>query len=167
MAEIGFAQAGLARFAGPGRWNDPDMLEIGNGGMNAEEYRTHMSLWAILAAPLLAGNDLTSMTPETIALLTNRGVIAVDQDRLGKQGDRVSEEGPIEIWARPLADGSKAVGVFNRLATPLSATVDFRQLGFDGAVQMRDIWQMKDLGSMNVPYTVTVQPHGVVFLRVK
>ena len=115
MAEIGFGQAGLSRFAGPGHWNDPDMLEVGNGGMTAEEYRTHMSLWAILAAPLLAGNDLTTMTPETIAILTNRDVIAVDQDPAGKQGDRVSAEGPIEIWARSLADGSKAVGVFNRL----------------------------------------------------
>lgn len=167
MAEIGFAQAGLARFAGPGHWNDPDMLEVGNGGMNAEEYRTHMSLWAILAAPLLAGNDLTTMTPETIALLTNRAVIAVDQDKLGKQGDRISEEGPIEIWARPLADGSKAVGVFNRLATPLTATVDFRQLGFNGTVQVRNIWQEKDLGAMMGSYTLTVQPHGVVLLRVK
>jgi alpha-galactosidase len=167
MAEIGFAQAGLARFAGPGHWNDPDMLEVGNGGMKAEEYRTHLSLCAILAAPLLAGNDLTTMTPETIALLTNREVIAVDQDKLGKQGDRVSEEGPIEIWARPMADGSEAVGVFNRLDAPLSAIVDFRQLGFDAAVQVRDIWEGKDLGAMKDPYTVTVQPHGVVLLRVK
>jgi alpha-galactosidase len=167
MAEIGFAQAGLARFAGPGHWNDPDMLEVGNGGMKAEEYRTHMSLWAILAAPLLAGNDLTTMTPETIALLTNREVIAVDQDRLGTQGDRVSEEGPIEIWARPLADGAKAVGVFNRLDTPLSATVDFQLLGFNGAVQVRDIWQEKNMGTLRGPYAVTVQPHGVVFLRVR
>ena len=167
MADIGFGQAGLARFAGPGHWNDPDMLEVGNGGMKPDEYRTHMSLWAILAAPLLAGNDLTTMTPETIALLTNREVIAVDQDRLGKQGDRVTEEGPIEVWARPLADGAKAVGVFNRLSKPLAATVDFRQLGFSGAVQVRDIWEAKDLGTMKDPYTVTVQPHGVVFLRVK
>ena len=126
-----------------------------------------MSLWAILAAPLLAGNDLTTMTPETIALLTNREVIAVDQDKLGKQGDRISEEGPIEIWARALADGSEAVGVFNRLDKPLSASVDFKQLGFDDAVQVRDIWEGKDLGAMKNPYTVSLQPHGVVFLRVK
>lgn len=167
MAEIGFGQAGLARFAGPGHWNDPDMLEVGNGGMNPEEYRTHMSLWAILAAPLLAGNDLTTMTPETIAMLTNREVIAVDQDRLGKQGDRVSAEGPIEIWARPLADGAKAIGVFNRHATALTETIDFRQLGFTKPVQVRDIWQAKDLGGMSAPFTVTVPPHGVVFLRVR
>jgi alpha-galactosidase len=107
------------------------------------------------------------MTPETISLLTNREAIAVDQDRLGKQGDRVSAEGPIEIWARPLADGSKAVGVFNRHATAITATVDFKQLGFHKSVQVRDIWQTKDLGTMKEPYTVQVPAHGVVFLRVK
>ena len=130
MADIGFGQAGLARFAGPGHWNDPDMLEVGNGGMNADEYRTHMSLWAILAAPLLAGNDLSTMTPETIALLTNRDVIAVDQDAAGREGDRVSAEGPIEVWARPLADGSRAVGIFNRHQLPLTVHVDLRSVGF-------------------------------------
>jgi alpha-galactosidase len=167
MATIGFSQAGLARFAGPGHWNDPDMLEVGNGGMSLDEYRTHISLWAILAAPLLAGNDLTTMTPETIALLTNREAIAIDQDKLGRQGDRVSAVGPIEIWARSLADNSKAVGVFNRHEVPLSAIVDFRQLGFRGAAKVRDIWNAKDLGLMTDTYTVTVPPHGVVFLRVE
>ncbi|MEO8736788.1 MAG: glycoside hydrolase family 27 protein [Edaphobacter sp.] len=166
MAEIGFGQAGLSRFAGPGHWNDPDMLEVGNGGMSAEEYRTHMSLWAILAAPLLAGNDLATMTPETIALLTNRDVIAVDQDAAGKQGDRVSAEGPIEIWSRTLADGSKAVGIFNRQPSALSTQVDFRTLGFTHAVKARDLWLSKDLGTLNAPYTVTVPGHGVLFLRV-
>jgi alpha-galactosidase len=166
MAEIGFSQAGLARFAGPGHWNDPDMLEVGNGGMSLDEYRTHMSLWAILAAPLLAGNDLSTMTPETIALLTNRGVIDVDQDSAGKQGDRVSAEGPIEIWTRPLADGSKAVGIFNRHPKPLTARVDFSALGFTGAVKAKDLWQAKDLGSISKPYTVTVPGHGVLLLRV-
>ncbi len=166
MAEIGFSQAGLARFAGPGHWNDPDMLEVGNGGMSLDEYRTHMSLWAILAAPLLAGNDLSTMTPETIALLTNRGVIDVDQDSAGKQGNRVSAEGPIEIWTRPLADGSKAVGIFNRHPKPLTARVDFSALGFTGAVKAKDLWQAKDLGSISKPYTVTVPGHGVLLLRV-
>jgi alpha-galactosidase len=166
MAEIGFSQAGLARFAGSGHWNDPDMLEVGNGGMNADEYRTHMSLWAILAAPLLAGNDLSTMTPETAAMLTNRDVIAVDQDAAGKQGDRVSAEGPIEIWVRPLADGSKAVGVFNRHPGPLAAKVDFSKLGFAHAVKARDIWQAKDLGTISAPYTATIPGHGVLFLKV-
>jgi alpha-galactosidase len=167
MAEIGFSQAGLARFAGPGHWNDPDMLEVGNGGMNTEEYRTHMSLWAILAAPLLAGNDLSKMTPETVALLTNKDVIAVDQDPAGKQGDRVWAEGPIEVWSRTLADGSKAVGVFNRHPSVMTATVDFKKLGFAGPVKAKDLWQGKDLEASAAPITVKVPGHGVVFLRVR
>jgi len=166
MEQIGFSQAGLSRFAGPGHWNDPDMLEVGNGGMTAEEYRTHMSLWAILAAPLLAGNDLTTMTPETIAILTNRDVIAIDQDAAGKQGDRASAEGPIEIWTRSLADGSKAVGVFNRHPSALTTEVDFSKLGFKGAVKAKDLWLEKDLGSISSPYKVTVPGHGVLLLRI-
>jgi alpha-galactosidase len=167
METIGFSQAGLSRFASPGHWNDPDMLEVGNGGMNTDEYRTHMSLWAILAAPLLAGNDLTSMTPETVALLTNKEVIAVDQDRAGRQGDRVSAVGPIEIWVRPLADGSKAVGIFNRHPGPLSASVDFKkQLGFNHVVKVRDLWQQKNLENPGNSFTAKIPGHGVVFLRV-
>ena len=167
MSQIGFGQAGLARFAGPGHWNDPDMLEVGNGGMNEDEYKTHMSLWAILAAPLLAGNDLTKMTPETVALLTNKEVIAVDQDPAGKQGDRVAEEGPIEVWAKPLADGSKAVGIFNRHHLTLTAHVDFRALGFAHPVKARDLWSGKDLGQVGPEYSVQVPAHGVLFLKVK
>src|SRR5271170_1263174 len=166
MAEIGFGQAGLGRFAGPGHWNDPDMLEVGNGGMTAEEYRTHMSLWAILAAPLLAGNDLSAMSRETLALLTNREVLAIDQDSAGKEGDRFSAEGPTEIWVRPLGDGSKAVGLFNRHSGPLDMQVDFRELGFKGAVKVRDVWAAKELGSMRGTYKVQVAGHGVILLRV-
>ena len=114
MAEIGFNQNGLEKFAGPGHWNDPDMLEVGNGGMNEDEYRTHFSLWAMLAAPLIAGNDLNKMTPYTVEILTNREVIAVDQDPAGKQGFRIAQEGPFEVWMKPMADGSKVVGLFNR-----------------------------------------------------
>ncbi len=166
MEQIGFSQAGLAKFAGPGHWNDPDMLEVGNGGMNLDVYRTHMSLWAILAAPLLAGNDLTTMSPETIALLTNREVIAIDQDRAGKQGDRVHAEGPMEIWARTLADGSRAVGLFNRHPQPMNMQVDFRELGFKSVVKVRDIWAAKDLGLIQSSYQTSVPGHGVVLLRV-
>jgi alpha-galactosidase len=166
MAEIGFGQAGLGRFAGPGHWNDPDMLEVGNGGMTADEYRTHMSLWAILAAPLLAGNDLSTMTPETVSLLTNHDVIAVDQDAAGKQGDRVSAEGPVEVWARSLADGSKAVGIFNRQHAALVARVDFASMGFKGAVKAWDLWQEKELGRINGLFVIKVPAHGVVFLKV-
>jgi len=166
MATIGFGQAGLGKFAGPGHWNDPDMLEVGNGGMTAEEYRTHMSLWAILAAPLLAGNDLSAMSRETLALLTNREVLAIDQDSAGKEGDRFSAEGPTEIWVRPLGDGSKAVGLFNRHSGPLDMQVDFRELGFKGAVKVRDVWAAKELGSMRGTYKVQVAGHGVILLRV-
>ena len=165
MAEIGFGQAGLARFASPGHWNDPDMLEVGNGGMTLDEYRTHMSLWAILAAPLLAGNDLSTMTPETIALLTNKGVIAVDQDTAGKQGDRINSEGPIEVWSSSLTDGSKAVAVFNRHQTALVAHVDLRKLGYKGPVRAYDLWLNKDAGTLGEKYDVKVPAHGVVFLK--
>jgi alpha-galactosidase len=166
MSDIGFRQAGLARFAGPGHWNDPDMLEVGNGGMNAEEYRTHMSLWAILAAPLLAGNDLSTMTPDTIKLLTNKDVIAIDQDAAGKQGDRVSAEGPIEIWMKPLADGSKAIGIFNRAPSPLPAELDISKLGFAPGAHARDLWQGKDLGKLSGPFAAMIPGHGVLLLRV-
>ncbi|MGC1485155.1 MAG: glycoside hydrolase family 27 protein [Candidatus Acidiferrum sp.] len=166
MTQIGFGQAGLAKFAGPGHWNDPDMLEVGNGGMKLEEYRTHMSLWVLLAAPLLAGNDLSTMKPETIALLTNKEVIAIDQDRLGKQADRVHAEGTQEIWARPLADGSKAVGIFNRFDWPQTIEISFRELGYKGSVKARDIWAAKDLGMLPGHYKARVPGHGVVLLRV-
>jgi alpha-galactosidase len=177
MSNIGFGQAGLSKFAAPGHWNDPDMLEVGNGGMKPDEYRTHMALWAILAAPLLAGNDLSTMTPETTAMLTNKEVIAIDQDPLGKQGDRVWSEGSLEIWARPLADGSKAVGLFNRTGAPLEMTFDPALLGYKGAVNVRDVWAAKDLlilQSQQVEpsdhpiyaFATTVPGHGVVLLRV-
>lgn len=166
MTDIGFGQAGLAKYAGPGHWNDPDMLEVGNGKMNLEEYRTHMSLWALLAAPLLAGNDLSTMKPETIALLMNREVIAIDQDSLGKQADRVRAEGTQEIWARSLADGSKAVGIFNRFDWPQTIGISFRKFGFKGSVKVRDIWAAKDLGTLPSNYKARVPGHGVMLLRV-
>jgi len=166
METIGFSQAGLAKYAGPGHWNDPDMLEVGNGGMTTEEYRTHMSLWALLAAPLLAGNDVANMTPDTIELLTNKEVIVVDQDKLGRQGDRVSEEGPIEVWAKPLADGSKALGIFNRQQNPMTAIVDLKTLGLGGKVKARDLWKHQDLGALPPHFTARVPGHGVLLLKV-
>ncbi len=165
MTLIGFSQAGLSKYAGPGHWNDPDMLEVGNGKLTLDENRTHMSLWAMLAAPLLAGNDLSKMKPETLAILTNRDVIAIDQDPLGKQGDRVSEVGPIEVWAKPLQGGDKAVGIFNRSDSTLPVTVKLSDLGISGSVNARDIWQAKDLGKIKNSYTVSVPRHAVVLLR--
>ena len=165
MAAIGFGQAGLSKFAKPGQWNDPDMLEVGNGGMTPTEYRTHMSLWALLAAPLLAGNDLTTMTPDTMAILTNREVIAIDQDPLGAQGDRVSAEGPLEIWAKPLAGGAKAVGLFNTSDLPATMEVDLAILGYPSA-NVRDVWTGKTVTGDKGRYRVDVPAHGVVLLRV-
>jgi len=167
MADIGFGQNGLQKFAGPGHWNDPDMLEIGNGGMNEDEYRTHMSLWCILAAPLIAGNDLSRMTPFTIELLTNREVIAVDQDPAGKQGYRVAQEGPFEVWMKPMADGSKVVGLFNRQRTIEEIAVNFSQIGINGAASIRDLWLHKDLGSFRDKFSAFVPSHGVVLVRIK
>ncbi len=167
MAYIGFGQNGLERFAGPGHWNDPDMLEIGNGKMTTEEYRTHMSLWCLLAAPLLAGNDLTKMTPETIALLTNPEVVAVDQDPAGMQGYRVSQEGPLEVWVKPLADRSRAVGLFNRGESPAEVSVHFRDIEMGDSAQVRDLWARRGLGTYQVEYASQVPSHGVVLIRVK
>ena len=164
MAEIGFGQAGLSKYAKPGQWNDPDMLEVGNGGMNPTEYRTHMSLWALLAAPLLAGNDLSRMNPDALAILTNRDVISIDQDPAGQQGDRVRAEGPLELWVKPLAGGGKAVGLFNRSDLPAEMAVDFSELGVSGPVRARDIWSGQDLGSIH-SYQATIPAHGVVLLR--
>lgn len=166
MSGIGFSQAGLSKYAHPGAWNDPDMLEVGNGGMKPDEYRTHMSLWALLAAPLLSGNDLTRMSPETIAILTNREVIAVDQDPAGRQGDRVRAEGQLEVWARPLAGGARAVGLFNRADQPAYIEVKFAEVGIRSAKSVRDLWSGSAVKTDGVRYRALVPSHGVVLLRV-
>jgi alpha-galactosidase len=166
MSLIGFSQNGLEKFAAPGHWNDPDMLEVGNGGMSRDEYRTHMALWAILAAPLLAGNDLRTMTAETKELLTNPEVIAVDQDSGGVQGQRVWEEGSLEIWVKRLADGGAAVGLFNRTEAAFKMQLDSRLIGVRPMAQLRDLLDHKDLGVINDSYTAEVPKHGVVMLRV-
>ena len=166
MEQIGFSQAGLAKFAGPGHWNDPDMLEVGNGGMSFDEYTTHMTLWTILAAPLLAGNDLSKMTAQTKELLMNKEVIAVDQDRLGKQGDRVWAQGPEEVWAKQLSGGAKAVGLFNRAETPRTISLKLSVIGFSPDAKLRDLWAHKDVQATNGVYTVTVPKHGAVMLKV-
>jgi alpha-galactosidase len=166
MSVIGFSQNGLEKFAGPGHWNDPDMLEVGNGGMKPDEYRVHMALWALLAAPLLSGNDLRNMTSETKEMLTNSEVIAVDQDAKGVQGHRVWDEGPLEIWAKSLADESSAVGLFNRGESELKITLDFKTLGINGRAKLRDLWRHKDVGVAEDSYTAAVPKHGVVLLKV-
>ena len=138
--------------------------------MSDTEYKTHMSLWSILAAPLLAGNDLRNMSSSTRDLLTNREVIAVDQDKAGKQGKRVSQSGDQEIWVRELADGSKAVGLLNRANQEAEISVSWSDLGFHESpshLKVRDLWAHQDIQASGNKYSRTVPGHGVVLLRVQ
>ncbi len=170
MAEIGFGQAGLSKYASPGHWNDPDMLEVGNGGMTSDEYRTHMSLWAILAAPLLAGNDLSKMTPDTLAILKNKDVIAIDQDALGKQGDqviatenRIHGDSHYEVWDRTLANG-KAIALFNRADAAGPVTLHLADVDVKPGTHAKDVWGGKEM-TLNADLTVNIPAHGVVLLK--
>ena len=167
MCFIGFGQNGLQKFAAPGHWNDPDMLEVGNGKMTNDEYLTHMSLWCLLAAPLLAGNDLSKMTQATLEILTNPEVVVVDQDPKGVEGHRVSQVGPLEVWAKPLEDGSQAVGLFNRGESVNPVTLNFGDIGITGSATVRDLWAHKDLGPFQDHFTAPVPVHGVVMIKVK
>jgi alpha-galactosidase len=160
----------LAQYAGPGHWNDPDMLEVGRG-MSADEDRSHMGMWAILAAPLIAGNDIRSMSATTKAILTNPDVIAVNQDPLGAQGTLVGTSGAtnLEIWSKKLSGtNTRAVALFNRSGSAASMTVQWTQIGLPaGAATVRDLWNQKDLGSFTDSYKAdTVPMHGIVMLKV-
>jgi len=190
MSAVGFSQNGLERFAGPGHWNDPDMIEVGNDGfdnailgkndawslrrpappelpgMTDDEYRTHMSLWCLLAAPLIVGADLAHLKPSALSILTNPEVIAVDQDALGMQGYRVAQEGPLEVWVKPLTGGRKAVGLFNRELGTMAVTVYFRDIRVGADARLRDLWARKDLGRFHEKYTANVAGHGVVMVQV-
>ncbi|HEX5409748.1 MAG TPA: glycoside hydrolase family 27 protein [Gemmatimonadaceae bacterium] len=156
-----------ATVAGPGHWNDPDMLEVGNGGMTSDEYRAHFSLWAVMAAPLIAGNDLRAMTDTTRAILTNPEVIAVDQDALGAQGFLVSEGPPdLQVWAKPLHDGSRAMVLFNRSDTSAKITASFHRAGlYADSATVHDLWSHRDLGTFGGSFATTVAPHAVVMIR--
>jgi len=157
-----------AAAARPGAWNDPDMLEVGNGGMTDGEYRAHFSLWAIMAAPLIAGNDLRTMTPATRDILTNREVIAVDQDSLGVQGTVVQEDPPEhQVWVKPLRDGSRAVVLLNRSITADSITATWWRLRLPaGPALVRDLWAHADVGTFTSKFTTLVPAHGAVMVRV-
>lgn len=163
------------RSAGPGHWNDPDMLEVGNGGMTPDEYRAHFSLWAVMAAPLIAGNDVRAMVDTTSrearitrSILLNKEVIAVDQDSLGVQGMIVQDYPPeLQVWVKPLKDGSKAVVLFNRASVPSEITASWWRVGVrTRKAEVRDLWAHKDLGVMEDRYRATVPSHGVVMVRV-
>jgi alpha-galactosidase len=169
MLDILDLQVGLESYAGPGHWNDPDMLEVGNGGMNTTEYRAHFSLWAMLAAPLMAGNDLRNMTAEIREILTNRDVIAVDQDGLGREGRRVWKDGDEEVWAKQQQDGSRAVVLLNRGNSEQKISVKWQQIGYPGHLPavVRDLWLHKELGSFIGQFSATVEPHGVVMVTIR
>jgi alpha-galactosidase len=160
-------QVGLEEFAGPGRWNDPDMLEVGNEGLTFEESRAHFSLWCMLAAPLMAGNDVRKMTPEIRDVLTDRDVIAINQDSLGKQGSRVHADDRYQIWLKPLSDSAFAICVLN--LTDDVVTVDFDFASLDGLPSgpyaIRDLWQKKDDGTTDEPFHRELKSHDVALLR--
>lgn len=160
-------QRGIAPHAGPDGWNDPDMLEVGNGGMTMDEYRAHFSLWCVLAAPLMAGNDLRDMSDDVRAILSAPEPIAVDQDTLGKQGDLVRAERSAEIWARELAGGARAVVLFNRSLRSEEIVVRWADLGWDprDRVIVRDLWERTDRGVFAEGYAATVPSHGAVMVR--
>lgn len=160
-------QEALAEFAGPDHWNDPDMLEVGNGGMSDTEYRSHFSLWAILAAPLMAGNDVRAMSDATRQILTASEVIAVDQDPLGRQGRRVRQENGVEIWVRELAGGSRAVVLLNRGETAARAEVTWDLLGGSRSdmALVRDLWERQDIGRRSEGYDVTLAAHSAAMVK--
>ena len=168
MLDIVDQQVALYPFAGPGHWNDPDMLEVGNGGMTTPEYRAHFSFWALLAAPLIAGNDVRSMSPEIKEILTNSEVIAVDQDKLGQEGRRVRKDGDLEVWAKTLADGSRAVILFNRGAGDSKVSVTWDAIGYPAhlSAKVRDLWAHTDAGSFAGGYSANVPSHTVVMVKI-
>jgi len=159
---------GLNKYAGPGHWNDPDMLEVGNEGLTPAESRAHFSFWCILAAPLMAGNDVRHMTPAIRDILTNKDVIAINQDKLGKQGFRALAEPAkqIEIWVKELSDGEYAVIALNTGTAAADLTVEWDRLWTVGGLrQVRDVWARKDVGDTSKPYTARVDSHDVALFR--
>jgi alpha-galactosidase len=168
-------QADLWRYAGPGHWNDPDMLEVGNGGMTHDEYVSHFSMWCMLAAPLMAGNDLRAMDEQTKTILTNAEAIAVDQDPLGKQGFRFLDMGDHEIWVKWLENEAVAICFLNRADQPWNNPYDWKNLNIyhDGRAidfkekvyALRDLWKHREAGDTSAPLKLDIPPHGVLMLR--
>jgi alpha-galactosidase len=161
-------QEGLQSYAGPGHWNDPDMLEVGNGKLTPAEDRTHFSMWAMLAAPLLAGNDLPNMTPEVKGILTNKDVIAIDQDKLGKQGRRVYSEGEVDVWERDLSGDATAIAVVNAGSDRYSTHpfhLSLRKLGLHGPIKAKDLWSGKEI-TLTDDMPIEIARHDVLLLGV-
>ncbi|MEW6512167.1 MAG: putative Ig domain-containing protein [Bacteroidota bacterium] len=174
MSRIGFSQAGHEKYAGPGGWNDPDMLVVGYVGwgphlhptrLTPNEQYTHITLWSLLCSPLLIGCDLSRLDEFTLSLLTNDEVLAVNQDVLGEQAARVRKDGDRDVWGKRLADGSMAVGLFNRGMWKESLSVNFSALGLKGPQRVRDLWRQKEIGTFEAAYTATVPRHGAVLVK--
>lgn len=165
MAKIGFDKNGNPDLAGPHGWNDPDMLEVGNGGMSADEYRTHMTLWAMAAAPLMMGHDLRETSAETLAMLTNRRVIAIDQDARGIQGKPVRKDGQMEVWSKPLADGRVALALFNRGDSRASLALTASDAGLQAITEVEDVWSGQTAATL--PERSGVPAHGAVMIVVR
>jgi len=168
MSTIGFNQGRLAPYAGPGHWNDPDMLEVGNGGMTVAEYQTHFSLWCMLSAPLMAGNDLRTMSADTRDILTNREVIAIDQDPMGREATRLFAKDGVEVWTKPLGGGGLAVGIFNRNDEEATGSFTWAQVGrIARPSALRDLWGHRDVAPAADGFGAAVPAHGVVMLVVR
>jgi len=156
------------KYAGPGGWNDPDMLEVGNGGMTHNEYVVHFSLWCLMKAPLLIGCDIRNMSKDTLNILTNSEVIAVNQDPLGKQGHRVNlTSDGAEVWAGPLSDHSVAVILLNSDNKTQHVTAHFSDIGLKGTASVRDLWAHEDQGTATDSITKSVESHSAVMLVLK
>ena len=174
LSGIGFNQIANSPYAGPGHWNDPDMLVVGwvgwgpnlhPTGLTPDEQYTHISLWSLLSAPLLIGCDLTRLDAFTLNLLTNDEVLAVDQDPLGKQATPVVKDGDIQVWVKELSDGTKAFGLFNLGKTAKKFSLPLKQIGLEGKVWLRDLWRQKNLGGFSGTFETLVPSHGVVLVR--
>jgi alpha-galactosidase len=172
-----YAARELHNFGGPGGWNDPDYLLLGYlsnwHGQRAptpltpNEQYTHVSLWCLLAAPLILSGDITRLDPFTLSLLTNDEVLEVDQDPLGRPGRRIAKSGDLEVWAKPMEDGSRAVGLFNRGPAEATVSAAWSDLGLAGRQIVRDLWRQKDLGPSEGQFSTRVPPHGVVLVRLR
>jgi alpha-galactosidase len=172
-----YSQMELHKYGGPGGWNDPDYLLLGHisnwGGqtvptpLTPNEQYTHVSLWCILAAPLIFSGDIARLDEFTLSLLTNDELLDVDQDSLGKPGKRIAKQDEIEVWSRDLEDGSKAVGLFNRGEIETNVIASWNTLGLQGKHAVRDLWRQIDLGSFDEKFSASVPPHGVVMIKVK
>lgn len=162
------AQVGLEKYSRPGAWNDPDMLEVGNGTLSLDENRAHFSLWALLNSPLLLGNDLGAMTKPVLEIIENEAVIAVNQDWAGTQGHKLRDDGDSEVWGKPMSDGSFAVVLLNRAETPAKISVDAAEMKFpaDATLQAKDLWSGKS-NQVTGRISADVPSHGVAMYRVR